>query len=315
MIPSAEVLFSGEVWRPALETFAAVTHLTVNVYGVGEQVVCGPIHATPLFALLTAHGYDPGIFAECARQCLAQTTERPAVIVAPTYGLAAVGSSLALEGHVVGAAVAGYALVDFSQRADIERLARDAGVPFLPLWEGARAHQPVPGRRLLLHGELLQVLGDTILRETHRTRQYEAIATNYRVLAAIVDSSDDAIFSQDLHGIISSWNRGAEQLFGYTAQDAIGQPVVMLIPPDRINEEPGILERIRHGEQVRHYETIRRRRDGRLLDVSLTVSPIVDAHGQIVGASKIARDVSERKRAEDALRAAEDKYRQAVRLD
>jgi len=138
--PPDDVLFNGEVWRPALEKFAAVTHLTVNVYGVGGQVACGPIHSTPLFALFTAHGYDPGIFVECARQCLTQTAERPAVIVAPTYGIGIVGTSLVLEGEMVGAAVAGYALVDFFQRADIDRLARDTRVPFQQLWEVARTH-------------------------------------------------------------------------------------------------------------------------------------------------------------------------------
>src|SRR5258705_144487 len=97
------------------------------------------------------------------------------------------------------------------------------------------------------------------------------------------------------------WNAGAERIFRYKAEEAIGQPVAMLIPPDRVNEEPGILKRIRHGERIDHYETVRRRKDGALLDISLTVSPIVDGQGRIIGASKIARDISDRKRMEAEL--------------
>ena len=117
-------------------------------------------------------------------------------------------------------------------------------------------------------------------------------------LAAIVESSDDAIISKDLNSIITSWNRGAERLFGYTAQEAIGQPITMLMPPERFNEEPGILERIRRGESMENYETVRCRKDGTSLEISLTVSPIRDANGRITGASKIARDITERKHAE-----------------
>ena len=120
--------------------------------------------------------------------------------------------------------------------------------------------------------------------------------------AAIVQSSDDAIISKDLNGVITSWNKGAERLFGYTAQEAVGKSVTLLIPPERFEEEPAILERIRRGEPVDHYETVRRRKDGTLIDVSLTVSPIVDSQGQVVGASKIARDITERKQAEELLR-------------
>lgn len=116
-------------------------------------------------------------------------------------------------------------------------------------------------------------------------------------LAAIVESSDDAIVSKDLNGIIMTWNRGAERLFGYTQDEVIGKPITILMPPERIDEEPGILARVRRGERVDHYETVRRRKDGSLIDISLTVSPLRDAHGKIVGASKIARDVTERKRA------------------
>jgi PAS domain S-box-containing protein len=116
-------------------------------------------------------------------------------------------------------------------------------------------------------------------------------------LAAIVASSDDAIVSKDLNGVITTWNQGAERIFGYAAEEAIGRSITMLMPPDRVSEEPGILARIRRGERVEHYETVRRRKDGTLLDVSLTVSPIIDEHGTIIGASKIARDVTEQKRA------------------
>jgi PAS domain S-box-containing protein len=116
-------------------------------------------------------------------------------------------------------------------------------------------------------------------------------------LIAIVESSDDAIVSKDLNGVIESWNRGAERVFGYTASEAIGQPITILLPPDRLDEEPGILQRIRRGDRIDHYETVRRRKDGTLIDISLTVSPVRDSTGRIVGASKIARDITERRRA------------------
>lgn len=111
-------------------------------------------------------------------------------------------------------------------------------------------------------------------------------------LAAIVNSSNDAILSKDLTGIITSWNKSAERIFGYTAAEAIGQPVTLLFPPDRYEEEPGILERIRRGERIDHFETIRQRKDGTRIDVSLTVSPIIDQSGVIVGASKVVRDIT-----------------------
>jgi PAS domain S-box-containing protein len=121
-------------------------------------------------------------------------------------------------------------------------------------------------------------------------------------LAAIVESSDDAIISKDLDGTIQTWNRGAERVFGYSADEVIGKPVTVLMPPERIDEEPGILARIRRGERIDHYETVRRRKDGSLIDISLTVSPMRDAHGRVIGASKIARDITERKKAEDVVR-------------
>jgi PAS domain S-box-containing protein len=117
-------------------------------------------------------------------------------------------------------------------------------------------------------------------------------------LASIVQSSDDAIVSKNLDGIITSWNRGAERIFGYLADEAIGKPITILIPPERLHEENIILERIRRGDRVDHYETIRRGKDGNLIDISLAISPVRDANGTVVGASKIARDITERKRTE-----------------
>jgi PAS domain S-box-containing protein len=120
-------------------------------------------------------------------------------------------------------------------------------------------------------------------------------------LAAIVESSDDAIVSKTLQGIITTWNRGAEKLFGYTAEEAIDKSITMLIPPEWIHEETQILDSIKRGERVDHYETVRQRKDGTYVDISLTVSPIRGETGQIIGASKIARDISERKRIEQEL--------------
>ncbi len=131
-------------------------------------------------------------------------------------------------------------------------------------------------------------------------------------LASIVESSDDAIVSKNLDGIITSWNEGARRLFGYTAAEAIGQPVTMLIPDDRIDEEPGILARIRAGEPIHHYETVRRRKDGSMVDISLSVSPMRDRFGSITGASKIARDITERKRSEARLRDSERQLQQLL---
>ncbi len=136
---------------------------------------------------------------------------------------------------------------------------------------------------------------------TARKRAEEAQAR----LAAIVASSDDAIISKDLTGVITSWNRGAERLFGYGAQEAVGQPITLLIPHDRLDEERDILERIRRGEAVEHFDTVRRRKDGTPVDVSVSVSPIKDRSGMVVGASKIARNITERKAVEATLRDAD----------
>jgi PAS domain S-box-containing protein len=137
-----------------------------------------------------------------------------------------------------------------------------------------------------------------LIDTTHRHRTGIEAAR----LAAIVASSDDAIVSKDLNGIVITWNGAAERLFGYLSEEIVGRHISLLIPPDRQDEEPAILRRIRRGERVEHFDTIRRRKDGALIEISLTISPVLDETGRIIGASKIARDISERKRAEDMQR-------------
>jgi PAS domain S-box-containing protein len=129
------------------------------------------------------------------------------------------------------------------------------------------------------------------------------------LLAAIVDSSEDAIVSKTLEGIITSWNAGAERLFGYTANEAVGQHISLIIPVNRRDEETVIIDRIKRGERIEHFDTVRVRKDKKTLDISLTISPVRDSSGKIVGASKIARDITQRKQMERELRESEGRYR------
>jgi PAS domain S-box-containing protein len=148
---------------------------------------------------------------------------------------------------------------------------------------------------------LLDVLARQAADLIERTQVEAALRESeqrFRWFASIVESSEDAIVSKDIAGIITTWNNGAERLFGYTSDEIVGKPVTFLIPADRHVEERAILERIRRGERIENYETVRRRKDGSLVDVSLTISPVMNAEGTIVGASKIARDITRRKRAE-----------------
>jgi two-component system CheB/CheR fusion protein len=140
--------------------------------------------------------------------------------------------------------------------------------------------------------------GVNMLIDISERKRAEVIAQEF---ASIVEYCDDAVLSKDLNGVIKTWNKGAERLFGYTAAETVGRPVTMLIPADRQDEEPGILERLRRGERIDHYETVRLRKDGSLIDISLTVSPVRNGAGRIVGASKIARDITERKRAQEHI--------------
>ena len=149
-------------------------------------------------------------------------------------------------------------------------------------------------------GRLLGIV--LVFRDVSRQREAEIAKAR---LAAIVEGSDDAIIGKDLRGIVTSWNQGAERIFGYSAREMINQPITRIIPAERQDEERQILSRLKRGERIDHFETVRVTKDGRYLDISLTVSPIKDSYGQIIGASKIARDVTDRKAFERALRDAQ----------
>ncbi len=151
---------------------------------------------------------------------------------------------------------------------------------------------PIRDKNGNIHGTVL------VFRNITERRRAEAAM---RLLASIVESSDDAVISKDLNGIVTSWNKGAERIFGYTAEEMIGHPISVIAAPDRIDEMPQILERIRRGERTDHYQTVRRGKRGQLINVSLTVSPVLDSTGKIIGASKIARDITERVLAEESI--------------
>ena len=151
------------------------------------------------------------------------------------------------------------------------------------------------------------LVAQSLLDELPALRQKADRAVS--LMASIVESSGDAIISKTLEGVITSWNSGAERIFGYTAKEAIGQSMSLVIPVDRMTEEETLLEKLRRGERIEHFDTVRVRKDGTLLDISLTISPVRDSANNITGVSKIARDVTHRKQAEKALRESEDRFR------
>jgi PAS domain S-box-containing protein len=175
-------------------------------------------------------------------------------------------------------------------------------------WSGELRHICKDGRDVVVESRH-QLLDDGTVIEVNRDitkkKQIELALREteerLRWIASIVEFSDDAIVSKNLDGIITSWNKGAERVFGYTAQETIGQPITIIIPKDRLDEERTILTRIRRGERIDHFETIRQRKHGSLIEVSLTISPVKNVDGKIVGASKIARDITEQKRAQEQI--------------
>lgn len=176
----------------------------------------------------------------------------------------------------------------------------------LRMGDGRLVPFSISSRRITLNGQDCIMI---VMRDITERRLAEVAS---RAISAIVESSDDAIIGKDLNGIVTSWNPGAEKMFGYTSTEMMGTSILRVIPPERRAEEEGIIGRIARGKSVRHFETVRVRKDGQFVDVSVTVSPIRDAGGRVVGASKIARDISERKRAEAALLASKAQLDAAI---
>jgi PAS domain S-box-containing protein len=166
-----------------------------------------------------------------------------------------------------------------------------------------RARDELEARVLERTAELARTAKDLELEVLERTRAQEESRASQQLLRGIVESSDDAIISKGLDGVITSWNPAAHRLFGFTAREAIGRPMLIIIPPERLHEEPDILARLARGESVDHFETVRVRADGTRIDISATISPVHDAQGRVVGASKIARDITERKANERKMQA------------
>ena len=197
-----------------------------------------------------------------------------------------------------------------SNQAMLERLQRDGYVRYedLPL-------QTKDGRNVAVEfvSNVYQAGDQKVIqcnvRDITERKKAEVVANR---LAAIVDSSDDAIIGKDLHSIVTSWNGGAEKVFGYTASEMVGTSIMRLIPADRQDEEERILEKIKRGERVEHFETLRQTKDGRLINISVTVSPIKDAIGKVIGVSKVARDISDRKAVEERIRQLNTELEQRV---
>ena len=346
MKPPTNALFSSDLWEPALAKYAAATHVTVKLFDTDLRIVFGPIHPTPLFEIFDRGGYDPGLFAECARQCLEQTTERPAVTVSKIHGLAVVGTSLLLEGKVVGAAVAGYVLVDFSQLSEIERVAKDARIEFARLWQVAREQSPVSQQRLTLNGDLLQALGDALLRENSRTREYEHIAAELQETArakesahykleqtasglrqseeryrTLFDLGPVAIYSCDASGAIGDYNHVAAELWGRepkpgdTDERWCGSFKMLRPDGDFMSHEQCPMAEVVSGKvsEVRDGEVQVERPDGSRVTVLVNIRPLKNERGEITGAVNCFVDITERKRAEESLREAKQTLEMRVK--
>lgn len=333
--PPPRILFDSDLWEPALEKYAKATHVSLKLFDTDLRVVFGPIHPTPLFELFDRGGYDPGLFAECARQCLVQTTQRPAITVSKMHGLAVIGTSLMLDGKIVGAAVAGYVLVDFSQLLEIQRVAKDARLDFGKVWQVAREQSPVSQQRLNVNGELLQVLGDALLRENARTRQYERAAVELQETwrakesahqkllqtASVLRESEEryrtlfdlgpiAVYSCDASGVIRDYNHVAAELWGREPRpgdkDERWCGSFKMLRPDGVYlpHELCPMADVVSGKvsEVHDGEVQIERPDGSRLTILVNIRPLKNEQGEITGAINCFVNITARKQAEEALR-------------
>jgi PAS domain S-box-containing protein len=318
-------MWALDAWRPALERFGRVTRLTVALYDTDGLRTCGPVNRTPLFDLLAESDHDLGLFAECTERCLQGAYGPQEVVVAHRFGLAAIGTALTRNGTTVGVAVAGYHLSEFPDAIAIERLAREGRRPAARLWDAVRQETPASVSRIASHGELLQVLVETVLREHDRSREHvnlsarlqaalERLRASEERLRLIVESvADYGILTLDPSGRITSWNLGAERIFGYSAEEAIGQPAdIIFTLEDRGAGAPE--EEMRRAAETGRAEDERWHVDkaGRRFYISGVLAPLA-MDGVLAGYVKVARDVTQRKALEEALRRAHDELEQRVR--
>jgi PAS domain S-box-containing protein len=253
----------------------------VALASIGDAVLTTDVHSRITFLNAVAESMTGWSLADAAGRALSEVfhivdEETRAPADNPIKAALASGTTVAMANHTVL----------------ISRDGTEIGI------EDSAA--PIRGTGSEIVGAVMVFHDVTRRREAERERRNADELRNR--LAAVVESSDDAIITKTLDGVITTWNPGAERIFGYTASEAIGQPVTMLMPADHVDEEPAILARLRRGERIEHYETVRQRKDGRLLDISLTVSPLKDYTGRIIGASKVARDITRQKEAATALR-------------
>ena len=292
-----------------------VTEVIVQILVVAAAPLMLVGFAPPRFLRLAWRSHEEAALRATGLSLMEATTTAEVARTLLPQARRLVGATLAILEDEEGTVVARDGL-------DPGTATRDADAAAVRPVDGSAVSIPLrSGRLVVVTSPLTPFFGDDELSELKALAAQADLAfarnellDSRRRLAAIVESSDDAIFSEDLEGTITSWNRGAERIYGYPPEEIVGRSIELLIPPERRDDVGMVLRKIRAGNSIEHYETIRRTKDGRTIDVSLTVSPIRDAYGQVVGASTIARDVTDRRRSDEereAAREAADRANQA----
>jgi signal transduction histidine kinase/CheY-like chemotaxis protein len=198
-----QTLFDADVWGPALKKYGGVTHVTVALYDADGQLVCGPIHPTPIADLFGESDYGSGFFDDCVQHCLRRAQTLPEITLSSRHGVAAVAAPLVSNGEVTAAAVAGYHLIEFPQSITVERLARDVGLASARIWDVVRQEAPISRQRFVAQGELLRVLGEALLTEQYRMRQHVELSARLQAADAAKDQFL-AMVSHELRGPLNA---------------------------------------------------------------------------------------------------------------